>query len=384
MNSKLIRAALVAGIDDGAQLSNQGELPKLHSYVGEALATSREKLHDVCEQEGTADRAHALGKVVAHVLTDPALKIGERRKSATIQLVTELANHCLGNETLEVTTALGGSEDAPSVRLISYISPLLEIGSVFAAADMVPPRMRVVAAHAVSSTLNGLDAEIATRRANQASTLICNLATLFYPECVQQLEIEALTMEELRAVGHSEDTEHLLKLIHSKEQDEPVQASLQKLLGRATKKHASHLNEEQHAQILAGYGAAHGLSFHNYRFPHVKSAIKIGGQGEAPFDVIQQHMTDRAAEHGEHVVNTSSGSPILVNLRSRAGTIPPYHLEGAAEITADTPPDQMPLLSEAIQHYHAAGLRSGEDLSHLPERLQTEPQLLRLILGSIV
>ena len=273
------RQALSEGIIAGAvDHVQQAELPKLSSAICDALVNRREDINQAYRGTGDTERARALGFVVAGILTMPQIKIGDRRKPTNVQLVQEVTNQVLCEDNnLEISVALGGSEQPPSLRLVSYVSPMLEIGSLFARQHLPVPTLRVVAAHAVSSTLNGLDAKRAHERANQATTIIDRLVEMYYPECRSSVVFEHLEVDELQEKGHDKDTAYLLEILEG-EDDSPteVTSSLVKLLARATKRHASGRDAQEHASVLAGYGAAHGLSFHNYRYPSVTSAIKIG------------------------------------------------------------------------------------------------------------
>ena len=247
--------------------------------------------------------------------------------------------------------------------------------------DRVPPIARFYNAHTISSAINGLTAEAAERRAEQASHLITNYVEQFYPDVAPYVQQETIDIAEIRAKGMNEDAQVLLDILHTPIQglssDElAIRQALEKLR-RASAKHAGESFEQQEL-ILCTYAAAHGITFHNYGNPSVSGVIKLGGQGEAPFDLIQQHMATRHLIFGETALSNIdvAGNTQLVNLRTKAGLLPPYYLERDAEgihreFTVESTADDIPESTRAMaDHYKAHGLRTGEDFLHLPLRIQ--------------
>jgi hypothetical protein len=320
-----------------------------------------------CADTGSDKPLAAIGHITAQTLTSPLLKIGKLRTPHNAQLAREIARHIVRpGYNLEIAVGLGGSTQPPSLRLLAYLAPLLELGQSFADAEVTQPKLRVVAAHEVSSSTNGLDPDIARARALQAGQVLTRLSRLYSSDVRPSFEHQS--MQDLLDHGLLSDAEHLQQLI---DKPGPHMEKLQKLLQRATSKHASTEDSDEQKRILATYVAAHGLSFHNYRHSDVHGTIKLGGQGESPFDAMQQYMAERALQLGEHVTNSSpEDGTQQVTLRMHAGVIPPYYLESPFELTVETSSETVPdTASQAAELYHAHGLRSNTDFHHVPDRM---------------
>ncbi len=369
-----LSAALVMGVENGVHPSGTLGPTRIHGLVDSVLGEQLDLVRQGCAHAGGADPVYSIGFVVGRTLTSPELRVGDIKKPANRQLVLEIARHALlPDYTLELVTALGGSETPPTLRAIAYVTPALELAKACQESGLAQPAVRLVAAHAVSSSLNGLDPEIAEMRAHQLLNLVDRLQETVYPNI--KVAKEHLSVSALSKKGHESDTEHLLTILQdgSVENETPIHRALRKLAQRAVK-HASIDDGDQHARVVAGYGAAHGLTYRNYRYPDTDGTIKIGGQGEAAFDVVQQYMADRAKINGETVSNhDKQGSPVLVSLRTVAGTIPPYYLEGPAELTVESPSTAIPsTVSAAAEYYAQAGLRSGIDFANVPDPVRQQ------------
>lgn len=366
-NVKAMRAALHDGAVIGTTLSLQSESAnKVTSFLEEALRSEHDRIAQACFDARTEAPVHAIGQVAARILTSPLLRVGELRSGQNIQLVREVARHvAIPGHRLEVAVGLGGSVQPPSMRLLAYFTPLLEIGQSFVDADTRPPALRVIAAHEVSSKVNGLDPDIAKHRAEQAGQMLTRLVRIYSRGVGSNLSFEHLSMDDLIKHDLAADAKHIRELIDG---TGPHQTTLNKMMRRATVKHANTNDTSAMKRILAAYVAAHGLSFHNYRYPEVHGTIKLGGQGEAPFDQLQQYMAERALKRGEHSTNhCPGGGTRQVSLRMRAGTLPPYYLEADGELTVETTSEEMPdSATNAAKLYEARGLRSGSDFQHLP------------------
>jgi hypothetical protein len=363
---KELRSALANSVEQSCQEMGQGDPKRLATMVEDAVKT-----------EGVAamsvDDIWRIGQVSAAALACPYLKIGQLRSPQNMQAVRELSRAVMSPDyNLEIAVGLGGSEMAPSLRLPSYVLPALEIGRSLVSVG-VAPRLRVFLAHEVSSAANDLDTDIAKARATQASLLIKSFAEEFYPDCAPSLSITHTSMDELRQKGLEQDKDILVRpmLPNDGNGQDTTSDALCKISARA-EKHSERPSGEL-PEIACLYAAAHGLAFHNYRYPEVGGVIKIGGQGEAPFDVIQQYMSDVAFANGNYVANLATNSqPQTVGLRSKAGTIPPYYLEGSSELTVDSRPNDIPgNTQEIVDLYNANGLRSGSDYLQMPDAVQS-------------
>lgn len=365
-----LNAALMDGIETGVHPDSSLAPPRIEGLTRSVLGEQVDLVQQGCADG--SDPVRGIGFVVARTLTSKELKIGELNKPVNRQFVLEVARHALLDDYgLEVVTAFGGSESVPTLRAIPYSTPALELAKACDDAGLTQPTVRFVAAHAVSSSLNGLNSETARVRADQILGLTDRLRDVAYPNI--NITNEHLSLDELRKRGYESDTEHLLEILTSESTADgvaEVRNALEKLV-RLSGKHADSTDESQLQRTAAGYAAAHGFAYHNYGY-HKDGVIKFGGQGEAPFDTIQQYMASRSVAMGLQVGNLDKdGLPILVNLRTRAGTIPPYYTEGLDELTVVS--KGVPgTVDAAIEHYRNAGLRSGSDFSNLPQHVMDQ------------
>jgi hypothetical protein len=327
------------------------------------------------------------GYITASIMLLPSLKMTEgdvaRHNTPTnTQLLREVALKVLDPEkrNLEISVAIGGSEQPPSLRLPTYIQPALDIASIFLDRGIKPPQIRIFNAFPISSSINGLDKTKAAHRADQAQGLMASYIQTFHPELTSHVSFEELSYEEVLEKSHAEDAAALLRILRSDSVDldaeeKTAQTALKKLR-RAADKHHQGDGEDVDA-IICGYAASHGLAFHNYGYPSVDGVIKIGGRGEAPFDILQQFMANRHAKsEGAHVANRAkNGSPQLVSLRNQAGSVPPYYPEtsvetGDTELTVDNRAEDIPhSVPELLGAYAVARLFSAKDFDQLPSRI---------------
>jgi hypothetical protein len=399
------RKAMNRAIQEGVAAACPDET--MQNRVGGALshmtpeALGSDLLNDIAERRDALELAHDIGFINAAIITLPNLKTTTGKGVATYntptntQIVREVTRKLLNpDRNLEVTVALGGSEQAPSLRLPTYIQPALDIAAIFVSRDRQPPTLRIVNAFQISSTLNGLDPQLAEHRATQAEQLMGAYIDTFHQELVPHVRMERLTFEEVAAKTEAIDAEMLESIMNADSESlNPEESIAQQALLRLRRAAAKHYQggDQEVDAIICGYAATHGLAFHNYGYPDVDGVIKIGGRGEAPFDVIQQFMASAYAKLGQMPVanRTSRGTTQLTSLRSVAGTIPPYYPEtsqttGMIEPTVDSTVEDIPNShAELVDMYASNGLLSGVDLAQLPSHIALDyAQFLRRFLGT--
>lgn len=373
-NPKTLTAAVSEGVMQA--IPEHG----MASSVDLAIKRSKSELIDLMNMGVEADDplliCRSFGAITAKLLTMPSIKIPNNKVETpeAIQIMRSvLATLVDPNHRLEIAVAFGGSEGPATLRTAPYIHPALETAEIFNKFGAPTPRVRIFNAHEVSSSINGLDANVAKKRADQTSRFMRAYVSHFAPTICPSVIVSDCSFDELRSLSHDEDSDMLLKLLRSEETtlspEELLAQSAMKALLRSARKHSqSAVNIEE---TVAGYAAAHGLSFKNYGYSDVDSVIKIGGEGESKFDQIQFFMANRHHNLGRTVTNLNiNGKPQPISRRNRAGLIPPYYREGAGEFSLDSDPDSLSEdINQLTQHYSASGLRSGSDFTFLPQHV---------------
>lgn len=387
VSKKAMNRAIQAGVAEGCpdEMVRNRVGGAISHMTPEALG---DILPDIAGRPDALELTRDIGFINAAVIALPSLKtttgkgVASYNTLVNTQLLRELSQKLVDpSRNLEVTIALGGSEQAPSLRLPTYIQPALDIATIFMQRDRQPPVVRIVNAFQISSALNGLDSELAERRAAQSEDLMRGYIEAFYPELMPHVEMERLTFEEVTAKTVVDDVEMLKNIMNAEPQrvtkdEKEAQQALHKLR-RAAAKHYQGADQTDIDDIICGYAATHGLAYHNYGYADVAGVIKIGGRGEASFDVIQQFMANAYAELGTvPVANRTKGNGVqLTSLRNIAGAIPPYYPEvsqatGVHELTVDTDNVELPETLEAmIDLYESKGLLSASDLRQIPSHI---------------
>lgn len=376
MSGISLRSHIQEGV---AELGLQAEKDVIRTVDGlTTLASSA-----VSDLQGEIKEHDETGRLIANaaficagILHAPGLKLPGSKivSDQNAQLLREVTKKQLDpTYPLDITVALGGSEDAASLRLPAYVGPALDIAQLFVDRDIEAPVVRIVAAYDISATLNGLNRVVAKRRADEAYSLIEHYAHTFYPDLTTAglIKGDAPTMDDMRNAGLEADAKLLHDLMTCDEADLQSPhleiAKTLKGLERASQKRSSGGYDPL---VVAAYSAAHGITFRNYATTQTGGAIKIGGQGEAPFDAIQAYMTGLHADDDPATLTNinAAGRPQPISLRNKAGLLPPYYTEGPDEVTIDTPIEQRPVsFDDLTDHYKRHGLRSGSDFAHLPE-----------------
>lgn len=373
-------------VSDGIELGVDGvsQQSKLKGFVREASLHLGDAMALVSAREDGRDVFREFGMVAGRVLTLSGIKHpeGKLKNPSNVQLLREILRSSMRRSEpltpyrMEVSIGLGGSELPASIRTLAYIQPAIDILCSFDGTRLLSrPEGRVFNAHRISSALNGLDAATAKRRSEETAKLIEEYAGTFFQGVNLRLE-EIDPSVDIYADLFEEDVEYLGQLFahppDSKELGEEerlVRVALEKLK-RAARKHSNE-GEDKIEAIVCGYAATHGQAFKNYGHANVPDAVvKLGGQGEAPFDVIQQNLAQRHVHNARFSNPSTEAKTQLINLRTVAGAVPPYYPE-AGEITMESSPDEVPTdLNLLEKKYRTLGLMSVRDFEHLPKEVR--------------
>lgn len=386
-----IKGAILEGIYDAVTETKQRQ------KIVDLYNTARPQLVDLLRGLGDCkdplSSAHAFGLIGSRILSLSGIKHPEGKISnpINVQLLRETLSCAIPSPAyrpyvLEVGIGLGGSELCPSLRTPVYIQPSLEIAEAFLGSDIVAPVIRIFNAHKVSSTLNSLNPDVAQHRANQASDFISAYVAQFYSHLRDRIVIEDLDINQIDMSLYLNDVNLLTSLLDAEPEllnveEQRARQALERLK-RSAQKHSAE-PEAKIEEVVCGYAATHGISFKNYGDATTDGVIKLGGQGESQFDVIQQFLALAHAKIGDvPVANINSdGLPQLICLRTRAGTIPPYYPE-TSELTVESDPSEIPVdIAELQAGYKQRGLLSGGDFDHLPLSIKHQlPSFFRVYL----
>lgn len=383
---KVAHSAIMEGVTAGAR--DPAKISKVENLFRETKDGLLDLYVTANERQLPLSSLEAVGYAVGSILTNPALKCAQGSQETLLtptnaQLVREVLSVAVNPEhRLEINLAIGGSEAPPSLRLPIYVDAAIQVAEGFFPTTLKLPRVRIFNAFEISTSINGLDAELAAKRAEQASQLATGYVQTFYPLLRKCVVVENLTASELDADIFEHDAARLLLLLQSDRQLMNAQETeafeaLTRLRRAAAKNYTG--GDSNIEAIICGYAATHGQSYRNYGSSSVDGVIKVGGRGEASFDVLQQYLSSVHAKIGRIAVSNlkPDGSTQLVNLRMRAGDVPPYYpqrdSQGKLELTVESTPDDIPLSYEVLKaQYKRRGLLTGSDFDHLPPTIREQ------------
>ncbi len=294
---------------------------------------------------------------------------------------------------IEMRVGIGGSTvGEPLARLPAYLVPAANIITAVREANQsvgnsdfrtVVPQLSVFSAHRISSQVNGFENDIAERTAMESLAFMkSSVEAIYGPDMLKYISFSALTAEDLeedKTIDACQDAGAKLADLYFDRADGQekdglettlksagiLRAEFNKAVNAMGKRAHKHDHEKapddvdfdsieggrQYQYVRKGikYAAYHptyslfGDTFNKSARPPLRShkVIKLGGQGEYFFDILQKAITAVAARQNNDIVpcNDPEKSSIFLTGTTGCNPTPYYAGEGDIRLSEVNAPD---------------------------------------------